>query len=377
MPEDAFDRVEEALRSGGLDAGFELLIRQFREEKKYPLLFEARLMKIRHGLGLPLIQTDNSEELSPEIRAVYERGFVEAAREVGGLFLTDGDIPHAWPYFRTIGEPAPVAAAIERVEPKEGVDGIIEIAFHERANPRKGFELILAQYGTCRAISFLAQYPDRHTREACVCLLLRTLHHDVVEALKRTIAQREDHAPDTRNVDDLIANREWMFGEYDYYVDTSHLVSILRFSLDLTNRDALAMAVELAEYGAHLASTFQFRGDPPFEDGFIDYGLYLRALMGDRVDEAVAHFRRKLAESSTDDVTKVTAQVLVGLLARLGRYEQAIAISLEHLSNADHNQLFCPSVFQLCQMAGDYARLRKVARDRQDLLYFVAGALEG
>jgi hypothetical protein len=377
MPDDAFDRVEEALRSGGLDAGFELLIRRFRDEKKYPLLFEARLMKIRRALGLPLIQTDNIEELSPEIRAAYERGFVGAAREVGGLFLADGDIPHAWPYFRTIGEPAPVADAIERVEPKEGIDGIIEIAFHERANPRKGFELILAQYGTCRAISFLAQYPDRNTRESCVCLLVRTLHHDVLEALKRTIAQREGQAPESQNVHDLIANRDWMFGEYDYYVDTSHLVSILRFSLDLTGRDALAMSVELAEYGTHLASTFQFRGDPPFEDGFKDYGLYLRALMGESVDEAVAHFRRKLADSTSEEVTKVTAQVLVGLLARLGRYEPAITISLDYLPDADPNQLFCPSVFQLCQMAGDYARLRRVARDRQDLLHFVAGALEG
>ena len=377
MPEDAFDRVEEVLRAGGLDAGFELLFRQFREEKKYPLLFEARLMKIRHGLGLPLIQTDDSETLSPETRSVYERGLVEAAREVGGLFLADGDVPRAWPYFRTIGEPAPVAEAIERVEAKDGIDGIIEIAFHERANPRKGFELILAQYGTCRAISFLAQYPDRNTREACVCLLVRTLHHDVVEALKRTIAHREGNAPDTQNVRELLANREWMFGEYDYYVDTSHLVSILRFSLDLTDRDALAMAVELAEYGTHLASTFQFRGDPPFEEGFTDYRIYLRSLMGEGVDEAISHFRRKLAESTSDDVTKMTAQVLVALLARLGRYEQAITISLEYLADTEAGQLFCPSVFQLCQMAGDYVRLRKVARERQDLLHFVAGAKAG
>jgi len=41
-------------------------------------------------------------------------------RIIGGASVYD--IEHAWAYFRAIGEPAPVAAAIEKVEPGEGPD---------------------------------------------------------------------------------------------------------------------------------------------------------------------------------------------------------------------------------------------------------------
>src|SRR5271170_789443 len=39
MPEDLFAALDASLRSHGPQAGFELLIVKFREEKKYPLLF--------------------------------------------------------------------------------------------------------------------------------------------------------------------------------------------------------------------------------------------------------------------------------------------------------------------------------------------------
>jgi len=375
MPADFFDTLEQTLRFGGAEAGFALLIARFREEKKYPLVFEARIMKSRHALGLPVIHDGQLDDLPDDKRSAHERAFLDAAREVGGLFLADGDIPRAWSYFRAIGETAPVAAAIENLQPQEDQEAIIEIALQERVHPRKGFELILANYGICRAITFFSQYPDPKTREECLGLLVRTLHRELVAGLKRAIARKETRAPATNRVPELIAGRDWLFGEYDYYVDTSHVTSILRFSLEATDCDALALAVELADYGTHLSSMFSFRGDPPFEDGFKDYAIYLRALTGECVDAAVAHFRGKIAASDPEIAGPAPAQTLVALLARLGRYDEAIAVSLEHLRDVDPNQLFCPSVFQLCQAAGDYRRLRGLARERGDLLHFAAGAL--
>jgi hypothetical protein len=377
MPDDLFDALDETLRSGGAEAAFELLIRKFREEKKYPLMFEARIMKSRHELGLPVIHDGLLEDLPEAKRANHERAFVEAAREVGGLFLADGDIPRAWSYFRAIGETAPVAAAIEQLQPQENQEAVIEIALHERVHPRKGFELILANYGICRAITFFGQYPDRKTHEDCIRLLVQTLHRDLVESLQRAIARNEGQALETGIVSELIAGRDWLFGEYDYYVDTSHLASILRFALDATDRETLGFAVELAEYGRHLAPAFQFRGDPPFEDGSKAYAIYLRALIRENVDEAVAYFRGKIAAGDAESSGTEPAQRLVALLARLGRYPEAIAVSLDHLRDSDPNQLFCPSVFQLCQTAGDYTRLRSVARERRDLLHFAAAAIQG
>ena len=376
MADEVFDALEQALRSGGPDAGFDLLVQKFREEKKYPLLFEARLMKSRHALGLPLVQTERLEDLPEAKRGTHERAFMDAAREVGGLFLADGDVPRAWPYFRAIGETAPVFTAIDQLQPQENQEAVIEIALHERVHPRKGFELILANYGICRAITFLDQYPDRKTREDCIRLLVRTLHHDVLENLKRTIAKAEETAPETKRIPELIAGRDWLFGEYDYYVDTSHLVSILRFSLDVTDRDTLALAIELAEYGKHLSSMFAFKSDPPFEDGYADHQIYLRALLGENIDEAIAHFKQKIASSNPDESGTVPAQALVTLLARLGRFEDAITVSLDHLRDVDPSQLACPSVFQLCQTAGDYGRLRNLARESGDLLHFAAAALQ-
>jgi hypothetical protein len=375
MADDLFDAFDEALRYRGPENALELLIQKFREEKKYPLLFEARLMQSRHALGLPLVQDGSIDDLPQDTRAPHERACIDAAREVGGLFLADGDIPRAWHYFRAIGETAPVTAAIEQIAPAENQEAVIEIAFHERLHPKKGFELILADYGICRAITFFDQYPDAKTRDDCIKLLVRTLHRDLVESLKRVIARNEGAAPDTSSAPELMASRDWLFGQYDYYVDTSHLISIVRFSLDLADRETIGLAAELAEYGKRLSSMFQLRGDPPFEDGCTDYAVYLHALLGEDVDAAIAHFRRKVAESDPEQTRGIPAQVLVELLTRLDRYGEAIQVSLEHLSGADPAQLTCPSVFQLCQMAGDYEQLRKLARERGDLLRFAAAAI--
>src|SRR5215510_14211561 len=104
MTDNAFDLIDQALRSGGPEAGFDLLAHKVLEEKNYPLLFEARLLKKRHELGLPLIQVDDSAPMPPDTRREYDKAFIDAAREVGGLFLADGNIQRAWPYFRAIGD---------------------------------------------------------------------------------------------------------------------------------------------------------------------------------------------------------------------------------------------------------------------------------
>jgi len=122
---DAFDLIDQTLQTGGPEAGFEFLAKKVLEEKNYPLLFEVRLLKKRHELGLPLIQVDDSAAMPPDTRREYDKAFIDAAREVGELFLTDGNIQRAWPYFRAIGETAPVSAAIEKFDSTEGAEPVI------------------------------------------------------------------------------------------------------------------------------------------------------------------------------------------------------------------------------------------------------------
>jgi hypothetical protein len=377
MSDDHFDLVEQAARTDGPDAALDFLARRFRDQKQLPQLFEARLMRTRRDLGLPLIQTEPIGDLPDETRRTYEDAYIAAAREVGGLYLAEGDIVRAWPYFRAIGDTAPVAAAIEKVEPREGIEPIIEIAFHERANPRKGFELILANYGTCSAITSFEQYPAREGREESVRVLVRKLHGDLVESLQHAIAAREEKAPDSRHIPTLVAGRDWLFDENNYHIDTSHLAAVIRFSSDVQDRETLTLAVELTEYGRRLSPLFQYKGHPPFDNIYVDYAVYMRAMLGEDVDAAIAHFRQKVAAVDPNEGGSGPAQVLVGLLARLGRYPEAIDASIEYLSDAEPGQLSCPTVVQLCELAGDRERMKEVARRRGDLLSFAAAVLKG
>jgi hypothetical protein len=164
-----------------------------------------------------------------------------------------------------------------------------------------------------------------------------------------------------------------LFGEYNYYVDSSHLVSILRFAIDLEDRELLRKAVEMAEYGRRLSSMFHFKGDPPFENTYEDYGIYLRALVDEQVDEAVAHFRSKLADAADS----TPAQMFVLLLVRLKRYGEALDVALEYLRELPPSQMICPSAVQLCQLARDFERLKVVAREQDDLLTYTAAVAQG
>ncbi len=375
MNENMFDNLQRLAQSTGADAVFELLARRFRDEKRYPHLFEARLMHKRRELGLPLIQVESLGELPDDKRRTYEDAYIAAAREVGGLFLAEGDIVRAWPYFRAIGETTSVTEAIEKVEPSEGLEPIIEIAYHERANPRKGFELILANYGTCSAITSFEQFPGREGREDCIRILVLRLHGDLVESLRNAIASREGQAAESRNIPSLISGREWLFADNNYHIDTSHLASVIRFSIDLHDRESLALAFELTKYGERLSPLFHYRGQPPFESIYTDYGTYLQALLGQDETAAIDHFRQKARTADPNEVGSGPAQVLVGLLSRLGRYLEAIDASLEFLGGVEPGHLACPSVVQLCQLAGDYERLKAVARKQDDLLSFAAALL--
>lgn len=310
-------------------AAFDLLVRKFLEEKQYARLFEIRLLRKRLELDLPLTQSSGLDGVPDDKRPALEQAFTDAAREAGSLYLAAGDIPRAWSYFRAIGESAPIAAALERLDPEDDLQTIIEIGFHEGAHPRKGFELVLSHYGVCRAISYFQQFPQGPDRVKALHLLVRTLHRDLVESLRRAIEQNEGKAPSTSQVTELIAGRDWLFGEFSYYVDTSHLVSILQFSLALEDPAMIALALDLAEYAQRLSPNFHYHNEPPFED-YLDYIFYFRALLGEEIEAAIEHFRPK------------DMQVLIELFTRLK----------------------------------DFERLAILARERGDLLTFTAASLE-
>src|SRR5579864_825027 len=97
-----FDQVEQAFQSKGADAVFETLVRNARETNNPRMLFNVRLMQVRHRLGLPLVDPDPVPKLTEEQRPGYDEACRQAAVETGELLLASGEIAGAWPYFRAI-----------------------------------------------------------------------------------------------------------------------------------------------------------------------------------------------------------------------------------------------------------------------------------
>ncbi|HYI97751.1 MAG TPA: hypothetical protein VEX68_29695 [Bryobacteraceae bacterium] len=372
MLEDSFENLDRFLGSDDRVGALEFLIEHFRAKKDIRSFFEARLMKKRLELGLPLIQAHPSADIPADLRGPYDQGMIAAARDTGKLALENGDIPLAWPYFRAIGEPGPIIEAIEQAQPGESVDQIINIAFAEGVHPAKGLELILDHHGMCRAITTFGMYAVKNGRVECILLLVRRLHAEVMERLSNAIESQAGSRPSATKIAEVIAGRNWLFGEYDYYVDTSHLMSVLAYSLEVTDRPTLELLHDLCAYGKRLSPMFQTRGQSPFENAFIDYDEYILAVMGDDVDKRLAHFRKKIAESNPEEVGFAPVELLVNLAVRLGRYEEALQVAMEHFGEEDIADLSCPSTLQLCVLANDAERLKTLARSRGDLLSYIA-----
>ena len=74
-----------------------------------------------------------------------------------------------------------MAQALESVEPGENIEGIIEIAFQQGLHPVKGLELILKQYGMCRAITLFGMYGVAAKRTECMALITEALYNELAD----------------------------------------------------------------------------------------------------------------------------------------------------------------------------------------------------
>jgi hypothetical protein len=378
---EAFRRLDQSLESGGPAATIEALVAHLSSLGKFRALLDALLLKARHELGLPLIQDGDIASIEEPLRTEYETRYVEAIRIVGTRLLETGDIAAAWPYFRAIGETEPVARAIETYVPAaddERAGAIIEVAFNQGANPRRGFELILDHYGTCSAITAFEHLAgDAASRPAAAGRLVHRLHEELTASLRADIAQRgQPLPPEGTPIAALVAGRPWLFADDAYHIDISHLTSVVRIAPLLDDPGAIALAVGLCEYGRNLSLRLRSEGEPPFEDHFADHAVYLRALLAEDVDAAVAHFRAKIAAAPGGVDDSIPAQVLVGLLLRLGRLDEALDAAAQHLAGIPESALSCPSAGALCQRAGQPARLAAIARASGDLVRYAAGIIQ-
>jgi hypothetical protein len=380
MSKTTFDELDSRLSQQGIDPLFEMLCGQLKSEKKFHELFDVLLMRSRHRLGLPVILTMSLDDLDEPLRSQVEDAYLAACREVGTLLLDHGKLREAWMYLRPVGDKTVVADAIAKIEPnEENLQDLIEIGLHEGVAPALGYALVLKNYGTCNAITTfegaLLSRP-RADQQAAADLLLRHLHHELMANVRADIARQEGSEPREQTLAELVKDREGLFAENNYHIDTTHLAAVVRFARLLESPELVELAYDLTEYGRRLGTQFQFKGEEPFADVYASHALFFGAQLGRRIDEALAYFRETAKAVDVNEAGTAAAEVTIALLARLKRYREAIEATVELIPAGARTSGFAPNLLELSRLAGNYDRLMAVCRERGDLVGYAAGLVE-
>ena len=136
------------------------------------------------------------------------------------------------------------------------------------------------------------------------------------------------------------------------------------------------MARDLCEYGKRLSARLRYPGEPPFQNMYEDYGIYLSILAGEDVDFGIAHFEMKAANADPEEEGTNAAEVLVNLLLRLERRDKAVEVARRYLRSKDKRPMSCPPLGEICRQAHDFRTLAEVAREQDDPVHYLAGLLE-
>lgn len=297
------------------------------------------------------------------------------------LLLRDGFAREGWMYMRPVGDRAAVAKELEKIEPtEESVEELIDVCLHEGVDPARGYSLVLEHFGTCNAIttyeSSIARHPIPDQRTAAG-LLVRHLHGELLSTVRADIVQQEGTEPPETTLAELVADRDWMFGEHSYHIDTTHLASTVRFSRILEDPELLRLALDLTAYGRRLSSQFQYQGDEPFGDIYPSTAFYLSALLGEGVDEAIAYFRNKVAALDTNEHGSQPMEAFVQLLDRVNRPSEAIDALID-FSAAPQQQdaQVVPILLELSEKMGDFEKVKDLCRKRGDVLGFASSLIQ-
>ena len=377
-----FDRIAELSASDGPEAALNFLAESLRSEKNYHKLFDALLLKKKHELGLPLMRPTSLDDVPDDLRTDFEKFYVDAAREVGTLLLEDDQLNDAWVYFRTIQEPEKVSAALENATLPDDYDKsqeLINIALYEGANPVRGLEFLLKSNGTCNTITALDQVIGQlgeEDRKKAAAMMVQHLYDELMMTVKSEVDGRMSLPPGAapKPLRELIMGREWLFQDGNYHMDVSHLNSVVRFARSLDgDSPELELAVQLAEYGSQLDEQFQYGSEAPFEDCYPAHVQFFNVLLGRNVDDAIAYFQQKLDAEPDDEDKKMIAYVIVDLLLKADRMEQAHEVATKHLRFLDEQTFSYP---ELCQKAGKRDAWASAAKDKGDLVGFAAATVQ-
>jgi len=351
------------------------------KEKDFHRLFDAKLMKARVDMGLPITQPTSLDNVPADKEAAFREVYITAAREVGQLFLDEGRLSDAWAYFRTIGEPEAVRTAIENTgvprEPDEAFDEVMNLALYEGAHVVKGLEFLLKTHGTCNTVTAFSQLQQQMTpaeRRTAAAMMVRTIYDDLQMTLRREVEARMPVLSPNASIAELINSRDWLFSEGNHHIDVSHLHSTVGFARALQAEDhELALAIELCDYGQMLAPQLQYPGDVPFDDYYKANRSFLTALAGNDVDAGLEYFIQRLKDEPDEPDRQLIAFVALDLAQRVGRAREVLKQTAPFVSRMEDPNGF--SFSTLCVDLGLASELEEAARRNDDVLTFAIAQL--
>lgn len=350
-------------------------------EKDFHRLFDAKLIRVRRQLGLPLSQPTSLENVPQKHEQAFRDAYVNAAREVGTLFLENGQLGDAWAYFRTIGESDAIKAAIDGIsvprEPDEAFDEIMNVALYEGAHISRGLEFLLKTHGTCNTVTAFSQLQQQMTpeeRRTSGAMMVRTIYEDLQQTLRRDVESRMPILSPNASIRELITGRDWLFAEGNYHIDVSHLHSTVGFARSLEAEDPeLAMAIELCEYGSMLASQLQYPGDVPFDEYYKAHSFFLKTIAGEDQDAGISYFLKRLKDEPDEPDQQLIAFVLLDLANRVGRAQEVLAETATMVSRMEDPNGF--SFTKMCIDMGLAETLEQAAKANDDVLAFTIAKL--
>ena len=352
-------------------------------QKDYHRLFDAKLMRVRQSLGIPLTQPTSLKDIPAEHEVAFREAYTNSAREIGQLFLNDGQLADAWAYFRPINETTPVRDAIAKrateigSEPGPQLDELLNLALYEGAHVVEGLKLLLKSHGICNTVTAMGQLLAQMTqdeRRQAAAVMVRTIYSDLQHNVRRDAERRQPTLKPGLSLGELVRGREFLFAEGAYHVDVSHLHSIVSFARHLLPSDPeLKLAIELSQYGAQLAEQLRYPGDVPFDDYYAANEYFLKAVAGMAVDESMQYFIDRLNQESDAADKRMIAFVLVDLGQRVDRVNMALDAAAPHVSRLEDPAGF--SFTSYCVSAKRLDTLQAAARENDDVLAMATALL--
>jgi len=352
-------------------------------QKDYHRLFDAKLMRVRQSLSMPVTQPTSLKDIPAKHEVAFREAYTNAAREIGQLFLNDGQLADAWAYFRTINETTPVRDAIAKrateigSEPGPQLDELLNLALYEGAHVVEGLKLLLKSHGICNTVTAMGQLMAQMTqdeRRQAAAVMVRTIYSDLQHNVRRDAERRQPTLKPGLSLGELIRGREFLFAEGAYHVDVSHLHSIVSFARHLLPSDPeLKQAIELSQYGAQLAEQLRYPGDVPFDDYYAANEYFLKAVAGMGVDESMQYFIDRLNQEPDAADKRMIAFVLVDLGQRVDRVNMALDAAAPHVSRLEDPAGF--SFTSYCVSAKRLDTLQAAARENDDVLAMATALL--